>query len=121
LRGAFLFFRLQLPETPDGKNPLEAEPSRGMIPLLFTGKAYNMMANLMSTYRGLKCRTCGNPIPVSTTIATLADRADAEGPHSFGVRCKGCLTENIYTVTDLRNFEGAPRQPARLRHRIVAA
>lgn len=80
-----------------------------------------MMAKLMTTYRGVICRTCGNPIAVSTTIATIADRIDADGPQSFGVRCKACLGENIYTVCDVRRFDGAPQPPARLRHRVVAA
>lgn len=34
---------------------------------------------------------------------------DACAPRSFVARCKSCISENVYTISEVRTFEGEPR------------
>jgi hypothetical protein len=79
-----------------------------------------MIAAFMKIYRGVPCKWCGEPIAISQKIETLADRTDTDAPQTFIGRCRACAQENIYTVSNIRNFAGRARLSAPKRGRAAA-
>jgi hypothetical protein len=72
-----------------------------------------MIAELMKSYRGVVCVWCREPIAVSARVARLLDGFESEQtnpPHAFIARCKLCEQENIYSIADVRTFDGEPRR-----------
>ena len=67
----------------------------------------------MQSYRGVSCARCRAPIPVCPTIVSLQTERDY---HQTGVsftfiaRCRLCEQENIYSMDDVKQFEGEPRK-----------
>ena len=71
-----------------------------------------MIAEIAKDYRGVLCRRCHEPIPVSPKIVSLQDEIEfREGsePHAFIARCRVCDHESVYAMSDIRRFEGKPR------------
>ena len=68
-------------------------------------------------YAGVRCCSCGEPIPVPARIAKKATAPDAEAsensreinPAVFNLRCKVCEKENFYGAKDVREINGEPR------------
>jgi hypothetical protein len=71
-----------------------------------------MIAELAKGFRGVACVWCGEPIAVSGKAANLRNNFEAEEttPRSFISRCKLCECENIYSITDIRTYDGEPRK-----------
>jgi hypothetical protein len=71
-----------------------------------------MIAGLMKTYSGVPCFRCGEPIAVSGRVARLQVDLNSEETiaQEFIARSKLCECENIYSVTDIRTYDGAPRR-----------
>jgi len=70
-----------------------------------------MIPELMRSYRGVLCRRCNEPIPVSPKVS-LQDEFEyskADAPGGFVARCRVCEYENVYPIAQLRSFEGEPR------------
>jgi len=64
------------------------------------------------SYRGVLCSSCKEPIRVSARVIQVENEIahDATNvPYSFAVRCKACEHEGVYTMDDVRTFEGEPR------------
>jgi hypothetical protein len=55
-------------------------------------------------YRGVSCSRCREPIPVSARVIGLQHEVGA-----FTLRCKVCMGESVYAVTEIQDFEGEPR------------
>jgi hypothetical protein len=71
-----------------------------------------MIAELRKNYHGVLCNRCREPIPVSVKIARLQDKpdlADAQAEHAFTLRCRACVEEGVYAVSEIWEFEGEPR------------
>lgn len=68
-------------------------------------------------YAGVRCFSCGEPIPVPTRIARKATALDDAGsetsreinPAVFNLRCKVCEKENFYGAKDVMQMDGEPR------------
>ena len=67
-------------------------------------------------YSGVRCYSCGEAIPLpAKTVqkvnarAERAERAPAESPIVFNLRCKACEKESFYGVKDMVQVEGTPR------------
>jgi hypothetical protein len=71
-----------------------------------------MIAEHTKSYRGVACVWCGGPIAVSGRVAGLHDIFELEEttPRAFISRCKACECENIYSITDIRSYDGEPRK-----------
>jgi hypothetical protein len=72
-----------------------------------------MIAEIMKTYSGVLCVQCGEPIPVSARVVSLQEEVmskESYVPHAFNARCRSCEGENMYSVADVRVFEGEPRK-----------
>jgi hypothetical protein len=67
----------------------------------------------MKGYRGVLCRKCNEPIPVSSKVG---DRHDAfeynetDTPGGFVARCRVCEHESVYSIRDVKTFDGEPRK-----------
>ena len=78
-----------------------------------------MIAALMKSYRGVTCIWCREPIAVPARVARLQNQLESEEtnpPHSFIVRCKLCECENVYSIADVKTFEGSPRRGEMQKH-----
>ena len=67
----------------------------------------------MKGYRGVFCRRCNEPIPVSPKAGSHHDEFEyneTDAPGGFVARCRVCEHESVYSIRDLKNFEGEPRK-----------
>jgi hypothetical protein len=72
-----------------------------------------MIAELMKNYRGVPCIWCREPIAVSPKVASFQHELESEEanpPCKFVARCKACDRENIYSITDIKTYDGEPRR-----------
>lgn len=72
-----------------------------------------MVAQLMKSYRGVACLQCREPIPVSARVEKLKDefeKTQTNQPGAFVARCKAYESESVYTISDIREFDGEPRK-----------
>lgn len=67
-------------------------------------------------YAGVVCRCCRQAIPLPAIVLSMTteienDPASHENPQGrvFSLRCRACDKEMPYQVTDIVDFEGAPR------------
>ena len=77
--------------------------------MFFAGRGCKMAQTLTAIqnhYRGVSCSRCGQPIPVFTIVGNLKGQL-----HSFALRCRVCEKKGIYTVADIRSFDGDPGNP----------
>lgn len=73
-----------------------------------------MIAEIAKDYRGVLCRRCREPIPISVKVASLHDEIEASepsAPHAFVARCRMCDGESVYAMGEIQVIEGTP--PAR--------
>ena len=72
-----------------------------------------MNAELISSYHGVLCVACREPIPVSARVSSLREKLECEeidAPRTFAARCKRCEHENIYSISEVEDFQGEPRR-----------
>lgn len=66
----------------------------------------------MKTYHGVSCAWCKEPILIPARVISLWEKItdfETHAPRSFVARCKSCISENVYTISEVRTFEGEPR------------
>jgi len=71
-----------------------------------------MIAEIAKNYRGVLCRRCHEPIPVSSKVMSLQDEIDlgnGSAPHAFILRCRLCDHESVYAMSAICRLEGEPR------------
>jgi hypothetical protein len=75
------------------------------------------------SYRGVLCRCCKQPIPVSPFVVVMQPESDEEQQRVrvFSVRCRACEKERPYRSSDIVEFEGTPRSTRGARPNPVAA
>jgi hypothetical protein len=69
------------------------------------------------TYRGVRCLSCRQPIPLPGILRKLGCDLDEKDPGAvpehaalvFSLRCRACEREKPYRTTDILDFEGEPR------------
>jgi len=72
---------------------------------------------IKQSYRGVRCLSCRQPIPVPAILAkadaTLSGQSSASAEESytrvFSLRCRACNREKPYCASDIVEFEGSPR------------
>jgi hypothetical protein len=71
-----------------------------------------MTAELMRSYSGVPCLWCREPIAFFGSVARLQVDLDSEETtaQAFIARCKLRDCENIYSITDIRTYDGVPRR-----------
>jgi len=77
-----------------------------------------------TSYRGVSCVRCGEPIPVSAKVVSLQDeiaQGEENVPHAFVARCHMCGHESVYEIKDLRRFGGEPPKRMWSRTRTAGA
>lgn len=70
-----------------------------------------MFAEAIKEYRGVLCRRCCQPIPISARVLTLQQEVESRestAAFAFAVRCRVCDHESVYTSTDVRRMKGEP-------------
>lgn len=65
-------------------------------------------------YRGVVCGYCRQPIPLPAIVERIArGEGEFEGREKsgrmFNLRCRACEQEKPYRMSDIVEFEGAPR------------
>ncbi len=80
-----------------------------------------MTADVTKSYRGVLCARCRQPVAVSAKIGSLPDELEDQEQNirAFIARCKMCVHENIYSISEIQVFTGEPRKRS-LRARAVA-
>jgi len=71
-----------------------------------------MIAELKINYRGVLCNRCNEPIPVPSKVISLQDEIEHRKTGTrgaFTVRCRLCEYEGVYSIQDIRSFDGEPR------------
>lgn len=79
-------------------------------------------------YRGVRCLSCRQPIPVPGILLRmeLMRKDEPPGPmdetHTrvFSLRCRACEKEKLYRTSDIVEFEGEPRTRISRYHLIHA-
>jgi len=72
---------------------------------------------ILQSYRGVRCLSCRQPIPLPAILIEMDSTLRSEQPHSvhehpkrvFSLRCRACEREKPYRASDIMDFEGAPR------------
>ncbi len=64
------------------------------------------MEAVRQSYRGVRCLSCRQPIPLP---AILTHSAHEHPGRVFSLRCRACEREKPYRATEIMDFEGAPR------------
>lgn len=70
----------------------------------------------MKSYHGVFCRRCNEPIPVPSKVVSLHDEFEyneADAPGGFVARCRVCEHESVYSIRDVKTFDGEPRKRTR--------
>jgi len=62
-----------------------------------------------TTFRGVSCRRCGEPIRLSASLLTREAALKAEPSHNlrskvFPARCRRCHAEAIFTLGQIADF-----------------
>jgi hypothetical protein len=76
-----------------------------------------MIAEAKQQHRGVLCRHCREPIPLSPSAALKEEECKEPGLSaldefalcSFTLRCRACHSEGLYTVLDVIDCNGTPR------------
>jgi hypothetical protein len=79
---------------------------------------------VQQSYRGVRCMSCRQPIPIPTFLIETDSRlrglsshqADEHSTRVFSLRCRACEREKPYRISDVTDFEGEPRMRARRAH-----
>jgi hypothetical protein len=69
------------------------------------------------SYRGVRCMSCRQPIPIPAILIELDSRlrglrggfVDEHAARVFSLRCRVCEREKPYRTSDIVEFEGEPR------------
>ncbi len=77
-------------------------------------------------YRGVRCMTCTQPIPLPAILAHVDFDAEEKGPELvrsrvFSLRCRSCEKEKLYHARQIEAFEGAPRPRVSRAGRMMSA
>ncbi len=72
---------------------------------------------IQQSYRGVRCLSCRQPIPLPTILIEMDSRlrnlsletAHEELTRVFSLRCRACEREKPYRTSDIVDFEGEPR------------
>ena len=72
---------------------------------------------VQQSYRGVRCLSCRQPIPLPAILTKMDSTLSDEGSHSahehptrvFSLRCRACEREKPYRASDIMDFEGLPR------------
>ena len=72
---------------------------------------------VQQSYRGVRCMSCRQPIPLAGTLIEIDSRlrglhsqqADEHTARVFSLRCRACERERPYRISDIVDFAGTPR------------
>lgn len=72
---------------------------------------------VQQSYRGVRCLSCRQPIPLPKILAERdsrargqsAEHADEHCARVFSLRCRACEREKPYRTSDIMDFDGQPR------------
>ena len=73
-----------------------------------------MTQEVISSYRGVRCLSCRQPIPLPGIVLDIESSLIDHGsglPHRdrvFSLRCRACEREKPYRTSDIVDFEGTP-------------
>ena len=76
-----------------------------------------MNDRVRQSYRGVRCMSCRQPIPLPAILVEIdsrlrglsSERADEHSARVFSLRCRACEREKPYRTSDILDFEGEPR------------
>jgi hypothetical protein len=74
-----------------------------------------MVESPAQSYRGVRCLTCTQPIPLPAILASIDFEAEEKDPdvsvrcRVFSLRCRSCEREKLYHAHQVETFEGAPK------------
>jgi hypothetical protein len=80
------------------------------------------------SYRGVRCMSCRQPIPLPSILIEIdarlrglsAERAEEPATRVFSLRCRSCEREKPYRTADILDFEGTPRVRSRRSHLMAS-
>jgi len=72
---------------------------------------------VQQSYRGVRCLSCRQPIPLPSILIEIdsrlrglnAENTDEPSTRAFSLRCRACEREKPYRMSDILDFEGAPK------------
>ena len=70
---------------------------------------------IKQSYRGVRCLSCRQPIPLPAILIQMESAAHAKESSQeqqtrvFSLRCRSCEREKPYRATDVIEFEGIPK------------
>jgi hypothetical protein len=84
-----------------------------------------MIAEAKQQYRGVICKRCGQPIPLSPSAERKEREFKEQGPsgldefamRSATLRCRACHGEAVYTHSDVIDLDGTPRKRSSHAHK----